>query len=167
MNYSEYVNQVMDPDDFSGNEGRKDFIKQFEELRQHGISGVLQQATIMHKALRIFSAEDLDFCSNAVALDCLQRLDLAKLGERVERLREILGDRLESFALLHLVLQDRQVFQASLKSAVVVSDVHAVQLLDDILDSIKMERVGRPEGWTVDLYQTGFGYIEKEYPKYT
>ena len=48
------------------------------------------------------------------------------------KLRELLADKLNSFALLNLVLQDQRSFELALNSAASINDIHAVQLLDDI-----------------------------------
>ena len=128
-----------------------------QSIRQHELT-----ATRSSPDAYILSG-DFFFFLDAVGLNKSEGLHLMQIGKRIRQLHELLpdADNLGSFLLLHLILQDQQSFELALNSAPSISDIHAVQLLDDVLDS------RQETGSLFNSAQIGFHYFEMKYPKYT
>jgi hypothetical protein len=165
MNYAEYIDGTQTADDLAAMERCRPYIHEFEAQRENGPAGVLRQAEIVRAALTDLS-EDFFVFTHAVGLSTFHSLHVVQLGERIRKLRQLLGGKLDSVALLHLILQDQHSFELAVDASASINESHAVQLLDDILDSIEAEPTGRG-GWSFKSNQIGFGYFKTKYPKYT
>jgi len=162
MNYAEYTDRNQSSDNIAATERCSLYIRKFEKQRENGLDGPLKQAEIVNEVFDILSG-DFFFFLDAVGLNKSEGLHLMQIGKRIRQLHELLpdADNLGSFLLLHLILQDQQSFELALNSAPSISDIHAVQLLDDVLDS------RQETGSLFNSAQIGFHYFEMKYPKYT
>ena len=94
MNYAEYIDGTQTADDLAAMERCRPYIHEFEAQRENGPAGVLRQAEIVRAALTDLS-EDFFVFTHAVGLSTFHSLHVVQLGERIRKLRQLLGGKLE------------------------------------------------------------------------